>query len=158
MKRGLINEQELRERIAYIHGRVERELEAFANSLAIPAVELTQRLGRLLLGEGSGFEDSLPHVRLETRSQSQRVAKVESPVDPHGSRPRLEAGGREAAPEVAPGEVKEPSPIKKYWAQFTPEERRKMFKARQRKWAPEAKAKWRNLELPPKKAPSKKVT
>jgi hypothetical protein len=142
MKRSIHDEQELRERTAYIHGRIERELEAFASSLAIPAMELTQRVGRLLLGEGPRVENHLPHVRLEARPESRALATLESVERPHGGSPRLTAGGRAAAAQAPVGEVKPPPPIKLYWAQFTPDERKQMMKERHAKWSPAAKKTW----------------
>jgi hypothetical protein len=151
MKRGLIDEQKLRERIAYIHGRVERELEAFAASLNVSPMELTHRVGYLLCGLGEGSEDPLPDVRLAPGQRGALMAAMESTQRPHGggalSRPRAGGGqvngsGKATTGATATGEV-ELTPIQRYWAQFTPEERSKLMKARVAKWSPEAKAKWK---------------
>jgi hypothetical protein len=43
---------------------------------------------------------------------------------------------------AAQGNAKELSPIQKYWAQFTPEQRIKMMRKRQAKWSSAAKKAW----------------
>lgn len=44
-----------------------------------------------------------------------------------------------------------------WWAQFTPEQRKRIMQKRMKKWAPESKAKWAiKSGRPPKKRPSKR--
>jgi hypothetical protein len=142
--KGRLHEQEIRERVAYIHGRIERELEAFAHSLAIPAVELTYRVGALLLGDGEGRQDRLPPLPVGTGTRSIVVAEVEGPVEPHGGKPRAQrrTADNDSTTATAPRKVKALTGIQRYWARFTPDERSRMMKARFKKWSPEAKASW----------------
>lgn len=145
MARRLSDDQQFREAIAYLHGRIERELEAFADSVSFPKVVVTRRLGALLLGFRQGDENRLSHLpssgnHVETRQGSSVPPKVEGTVESHGgsSLKQLEAA---QSPSKA-GENKV-SAIKEYWAKMTPEERKKVMRERMKKWAPEAKAKWK---------------
>lgn len=146
MRKG-IDEQKLRESIAYIHGRIERELEAFAGSLALPAVELTQRVGALLLGQGQWTGDRLPSVpsrrsALDSRQRSIPVAALESAIESHGGG----AQSRLILPAPSPGTSEAPTrqmtAQQQYWASKTPEQRSAEMRKRMKKWSPTAKAKW----------------
>lgn len=63
--------------IAYIHGRIEAQLDAFAHSLNLPAAELAYRVGALLLaaqgGESLGPNHNLSFVRNATAQRHQAV-------------------------------------------------------------------------------------
>lgn len=120
----------LEKAIAYIHGRIAIQIETFAQSLGLPASDLAARVGTLLFGqtgrEPLGPEDRMPFMHRET-------AKGGKTVEPLAVASRT----RSKAP------VKAQSKIKNYWANMTPEQRQAEMKRRQRKWSPEAKAKWR---------------
>ncbi len=65
--------------IAYIHGRIEAQLEGFAASLGVPPVELTRRVGELLAGsmagrESLGSSDFLSDLRRESTRLSKSLA------------------------------------------------------------------------------------
>lgn len=102
--------------IAYIHGRLEAQIEAFAQSLGIPARFLTNRLGTLLLvpegGEVLRVADHLPVVRRKTAKRSKAVAKVAVV-----SRPRSKASSSGKGPRA-------------YWAAMTPKQRSVEMKRR----------------------------
>jgi hypothetical protein len=110
MQRGLTNEQRIAQRVAYIHGRIERELEAFAGSLAIPAVELTARVGALLLGAGEWASDRLPALPqgspLEAGAGSVAVATLEGASESHGRGSRRGSAKKRRANKTAPDQVK----------------------------------------------------
>lgn len=149
-----LNEQQLRERIAYIHGRIEREIEAFAASLALPAVALTSRLGALLLGLDERDAHRLPDVSMDARQGGRVLAEVESAGQSHGgvaqSRGQLTAGN--GTGKAATNKVR-----RNYWANKTEEERIKEMARRRRKWTPEARAKWKSGGKPAKKKPKAKA-
>lgn len=67
-------------KVAYIHGRIEAQIEAFADSAGIPAPELASRVGSLLCGAASGevlgTEHRVPALPGQTAKGSKAVAKV----------------------------------------------------------------------------------
>jgi hypothetical protein len=150
MRRILQDEQIQRERIAYLHGRIEREIEAFADSLDLPKMELTQRLGALLLGIGQGYADHLPSVsggrrHLEAGQGSDVLATLEGAVEPHGrsAQPeRIEAsvGTRQAHTHEVKAEYSKAS--KGYWAKMSPLQRKREMMRRQSLWSTRALKKW----------------
>ena len=152
--KGKPNEQQLRERIAYIHGRIEREIEAFATALSLPPMALTSRLGALLLGIPEGHDHSLPDVPVEAGPGSRVLAEVEGARQSHGgvarTRRQLAAGKRTG--KAAPDKVSEGQ--KKYWADMTPEERSKEMARRRRKWSKASLAKWQRGGKPKQKKKS----
>lgn len=84
--------------IAYIHGRIEAQIESLAVSIGLPAAELTYRVGTLLCAKASGpvlgFGNPVPYVR-ETptvRSSAPRTLALASGT--HGS------AARSGAPEI----------------------------------------------------------
>jgi hypothetical protein len=66
--------------IAYLHGRLEVQIESAANSIGIPFHELAGRLGSLLLTSSGrqvlGAPDNMPTLRGETTGDRTTVAKV----------------------------------------------------------------------------------
>jgi hypothetical protein len=143
--KGRPNEQQLRERIAYIHGRIERELEAFAATLALPPLALTARVGALLLGVEPGDVHHLSDVPLASGEGSGTVAEMEGAGESHGrgTRTRGQLAARSGTGSPTPHQVKGSVAQKKYWGDKTPEERSKEMARRRRKWSPEARAKWK---------------
>lgn len=105
--------------IAYIHGRIEHEIEGFANSLGIPTLVLTERLAELLHARRSGVEDSMPGLREISSKRSEKLGKT------------LEVAERTHLGSQA---IKSPKPAKKrtnsYWANMTPEQRSAEIKRR----------------------------
>jgi hypothetical protein len=61
------NSKSLENAIAYIHGRVEKEIEGFAISLGIPAQLLAQRVAELLHPSGSRDSHPMPLLRRKAR-------------------------------------------------------------------------------------------
>lgn len=153
MKRGSHDEQTLRERIAYIHGRLEYQIEAFADSLNVPRLELTQRLGAIFLGVGEGYADYLSDLQsgryhLEAGSGSGTAPEVEGAVSSHGSLPQPERPQESVRPRQAAQDQVEHrgSAQKGYWAKMTPQQRRNEMRRRQAKWGKEAVKKWRGSQ------------
>lgn len=141
--------------IAYIHGRIESQLEGFASSLDLPARELTQRVGALLIGlpsgEPMGFTQRVRDVRSDAaaRDEEQPLA-VDGRTRPN-ARWRTKSGQlmtpaqrkREAARRLAARRAgardaqadathanKPISGTKSYWARMSPEQRSREVKRR----------------------------
>ena len=110
--------------IAYIHGRIEAQLEAYAFGIGIPASELAARLGTLLLGTESGpvlgTHDRVPKLPSPPAARSKAVAKVALDGRTSGGASKQRA----------------------YWASLSPLQRRREVRRRMQKWSPEAKARW----------------
>lgn len=138
--------------IAYIHGRIESQLEGFASSLNLPARELTQRVGALLIGlpsgEPMGFTQRVRDVRSDAaaRDEEQPLA-VDGRTRPNTrwrtksgqlmtpAQRKREAKRRLAARAGQAGAVGQAStkPIsgpKSYWARMSPEQRSREVKRR----------------------------
>lgn len=94
--------------IAYIHGRLEAEVESFASSLGITSQELTRRVGILLLGQGVGSGNSVPTVRVQTTTDSETVEQMAR---------RSSASKRRA--QKHPTHAKPFKGVKGYWAKMT---------------------------------------
>jgi hypothetical protein len=116
--------------VAYLHGRIEAEIERFASSMGISPLELTERLVELLLPPGKRAGNRLPVLQSNSPARRSPVAKVEVAVEPHGRRPQNREVGATSA-------------IKKYWQKMTREQRSAEVRRRMKKWSPEAKKKWR---------------
>lgn len=72
-----MNASKLETCAAYLHGRIEAQLEAFAASLNIPSYELTNRVATLLLVSPQGrVEDPMPDMRRETTKARNSIRKV----------------------------------------------------------------------------------
>lgn len=109
MAHGKINES-LTARIAYIHGRIDQQIEIYAQSLGIPAAVLAERLATLLHPSGARSTSSVSPLRGDTTEAREAVAAVEVAVRPHGKK----ASG---------GVSKQKSGIQAYWASMTPAQR-----------------------------------
>jgi len=123
--KGRINENEsLAVQIAYIHGRIEAQLEAFAQSLGLPTADLTGRMGSLLLypqgGEIVGLARGVPKLRSKTAAGSKAVEPM-----------AVVSGSRSGASGNA----------KSYWAKMTPEQRSAEMRKRYKKRLATIKAK-----------------
>jgi hypothetical protein len=117
--KGRGNEESIAVQVAYIHGRIEAQLEAFANSLNIPAAQLTSRVGALLLGS-QGREDMGPARRVsKLRRETAAGSCTVEPVEVAGST-RGGASNRRKGP-------------KGYWAKLTPEQRSEEMRRRYKK-------------------------
>lgn len=105
------NERAIETSIAYIHGRVEAQLEGFAASLGILPFELTSRVASLLLfgsgGEISRNQDHLPKMR----GKASKIHQTTRPVEvARGARGNVSRKGKK---------ITHP-----YWSKLTPEERK----------------------------------
>ena len=127
MPKGAVHDEV---KVAYLHGRLEAEIERFASSMGISPLELTERLVELLLPQGKRSGHRLPVLQHDSPARRVPVAKVEVAVEPHGSRPQ----DRESKPTSA---------IQAYWQNMTEAQRSAEMRRRMRKWSPEAKKKWR---------------
>ena len=144
------DEQKIRDAALYLHGRLERELEAYAASISVPPVELIARVGGLLSGSGQWTGNSVPHLptggdSLGTRKTRARAPKVEGAGESHGSRPSTGRRKRQPArntAKTAKGKVKSGAGS---WAKFKTKAARRKESARRRAlWPDEAKQKWNN--------------
>jgi hypothetical protein len=115
--------------IAYIHGRIEAQIEGFAASLGVSAAELAGRLGELLLGaqggERLGVDDRLPKLRGKAGAGGQGVESVALAGGTSGERAQQAKSGH--LDGVSAGGVKA------YWAKMTPAARRKEMRRRLKK-------------------------
>jgi hypothetical protein len=101
--------------IAYIFGRTEAHLQAFAASMEIPYRELATRLGALLLSQGKGSGDRMPIVPSNSSKPRKTLAKV-----------ALDGGTHSGAQT----QQKAVSGIKAYWAKMSPLQRKREIKRR----------------------------
>lgn len=66
--------------IAYIHGRIEAQIEAFAFGIGVPSASLAARVGALLLGNQNGkivrIEDHMPTLRKKTAKAHTATRKM----------------------------------------------------------------------------------
>jgi hypothetical protein len=113
--------------IAYIHGRLEAQIEGFAASLDVSAGELAERLGELLLSgsgrEGLGADDRLPKLRRKAGAGGKGVESVEV------------AGGTSSG-----GAHAGKGGVKGYWDAMTPKQRKAEMQRRLKLRAPTIKA------------------
>lgn len=132
--------------IAYVHGRIDKELETFASSLGVQTSYLSTRIGALLLTSRTGMESNLPSLRPATskeRSPLESVERIEHARHASTWRKSAKRKSSSKAPKNKVASKKKPlSSIKKYWAKFTPEQRKKIMAARHAKWSAAAKASW----------------
>jgi hypothetical protein len=131
--------------IAYVHGRIDKELETFAASLGVQASYLSERIAALLLSQGQRMESPLSSMRLEALSSRQSVESVEGTLHAHRASTRHSSKARAGSDKARKAKVKLEtlSPIQKYWAKFTPLQRKRMMAKRHAKWSTEAKAAWK---------------
>ena len=106
--------------IAYLHGRIEHELEGFASSLGVDLKEVSTRVGAALVSSAGGQSvrgpDSLPIVRRKTTKAHKAVAKV-------GLRGRMSRKPQGTVHHKKSG-------IRQYWDRLTPKQRREEMQRR----------------------------
>jgi hypothetical protein len=114
------NDYRLNEAVAYLHGRIDEKIEQCADAVGIPAMELAARLSELLSHARARSADSLWNL----------PGTAAFPLD--NQRPALEmgSGSREDDPRPPDKPARTNNAIKKYWAQFSPEERSREVKRR----------------------------
>jgi hypothetical protein len=117
-------DENLTVQLAYIHGRIEAQLEAYAQSLGLPAAQLTSRMGTLLLGTQNGEVMGPARGVPKLRSEAAKGGEAMEPMAVAGS-PRRRASGSSKA----------------YWAKMTPEQRSKEMQRRTKKRLATIKAK-----------------
>jgi hypothetical protein len=104
-------DQRIRDASFYLFGRFEREAEAFATSISVPAMELASRVGALLCHQGQRNDDRLSDLpgggyRLEAGQGSRALAEMEGTEQPHRGRPRGTASARASSGQATPDQVK----------------------------------------------------
>jgi hypothetical protein len=113
--------------LAYLHGRLEAQLEAFATSWGIPITELTARLATLLLTTASrrelGANDTVSTLLRATAEGNPTVESMAMDGNSH----RIARGKR------AQSAIKKPSKMRAYWAAMTKEQRRAEIMRRMKK-------------------------
>lgn len=113
-------DNDIEKAIAFIHGRISVQIEDFAKILNLSERELATRLGTLLSGLQSGKEirakNSMSKLRTKTTKRTKRLRKVEMASGTHRNKTH-----------------KKNSAIKKWWSQFTPEQRKNIIHARMKK-------------------------
>ena len=114
--------------VAYIHGRVEAQLERFADAMGISTLELTERLVEALRPAAA---DNLPGVRQTAGPKRDALAAVEVAESAHGHGARGE--GKRAGHVAKARAVKARAGQQRYWDKFTPAERKKEWARRLRK-------------------------
>ena len=128
----------LNEAIAYLHGKIEAELNYLALAAGLDARMVTARVGALLSGAGHGAESGLP-MRMEPAhgraGAGKPVADVEGRQQPHGHGAPHRAASKKRSKA---GKAKKLVGIKAYWAAMTPEQRsaemaKRLRKAQKRK-------------------------
>jgi hypothetical protein len=112
------DEQRIRETVAYVHGRIERELEEYARQFLIPAVEFATRLGALLSASGQRANHSMS-LRLEAAPGSATASALEGDLQPHGDGAQHPA--RRRTSKTRPGKVS--SAQQRFWKSLSPEEK-----------------------------------
>lgn len=132
MKRGL-DEQGIREAAAYLCGRIEREIEAFAASVSLPTMAFTSRVAQFLSGQGSGDAGYLPHLPVEAGTRGAAVAEVEEPLGAHGN-------GSRGQRLLAPGNAASQAAAHKVTRRLSPEGLERIRQASKRRWAKAKKA------------------
>lgn len=106
---------------AYIHGRIEAQIEAFAETLNIPKSQLTNRLGTLLLSNPQPRdENSMRILRRKTAKTHKPVRKVAVDSNARKNSTRKTASRKVGRPKKKVG----------YWASMTPEQRSEEMKRR----------------------------
>ena len=123
----------LNEAIAYLHGKIEAELNYLALAAGLDARMVTARVGALLSGAWQRAESGLP-MRMESAygraGASKSLADVEGGKQPHGHGAPHRAASKKRAKKLVG--------IKAYWAAMTPEQRsaemaKRLRKAQKRK-------------------------
>lgn len=127
--------------IAYIHGRIEKEIESFAASIGIPSVTLAARVAALLSPEREGHFHNVSVMRVETSTNSRAVEPLALADGTHGN--ETQHGIISSTSKVAKGNVG--SNRWKNHKKLTPKQKFKKQKIYQARF----EAKRKGLPLPP---------
>jgi hypothetical protein len=103
---------------AFVHGRIDRELEVWAERFSIPSVEFKQELGTILVSAQGNHLPSAGMHQTATGAKRQAVATLEMAVGTHGGDAQRGGNERTANSEVqrlAAGEVNDKRTGPKNW-------------------------------------------
>lgn len=113
--------------LAYIHGRIEAQLEYYGKALNVSADWLAEGLSALLSAQGPGVQHYLPSMREAPSGNSGAVEPVALALHAHSGQPSLAITTQPGSP--APPDHQPLAPPKKtrayanYWSKMTSEER-----------------------------------
>jgi hypothetical protein len=99
--------------IAFVHGRIDREIEVWAERFSIPAMELKQELGTIFVSQESNRLPSAGMHQTASGSNGQSMATLEMAIGTYGSgaqRSGHEGTTDSEVPSLASGEVKKKRP------------------------------------------------
>jgi hypothetical protein len=136
---------------AEFYGGVKERIILFSAETGISANWVAERLATLLLPERERVLHHMSVMRIETARDSRAVEPLALAVNAHSSETSSPVVG--SSRQDATGKTL--TPQQQYWANKTPAERVAEFKRRQRKWKPDAKAKWKGTK--PSKKPHYKA-
>jgi len=106
---------DLEKEVIYIKGRIDQQIEGYANRLGLPPSVLAERLVQLLHPDRSWNKNKMSPLRENTPRVSKRLgATLEVVKRTHNN---MQQGEGSEASKV--------SKIKEYWQRMTPEERKK---------------------------------
>jgi hypothetical protein len=98
--------------LAYIHGRLEAQIEIFATALGVPTIELAERMGSLLSsparGTVLGSLDPLPNVRCRSSADDPVSRPLALASGSHGgatrkAKPQIDRGVKKKRPTAQSG-------------------------------------------------------
>lgn len=118
MKENVL-ERQIEVGIAYIHGRIEAQIENFAFAIGIPARELAERVGALLLSPPGG----------KVLGTKNSVSSLLGPSPIKRKSPRKMAVASDSHSGLSHKGTKITHP---YWSKLTPEERKAEMKRRRK--------------------------
>jgi hypothetical protein len=96
--------------IAFVHGRIDREIEVWAERFSIPAMELKQELGTIFVSQESNRLPSAGMHQTASGSNGQSMATLEMAIGTYGrgaQRSGHEGTTDSEVPSLASGEVKD---------------------------------------------------
>lgn len=114
MSANIYDQSAIKISLAYIHGRIEAEIESFANSLQLEPKEFTYRVATLLLGDSErSIKDRMSKLPNNTTKNNKTLGQMEMDVVTHSNRPS----------KTKKLKLKGSGP-KRYWASMTKEQRK----------------------------------
>jgi hypothetical protein len=116
--------------LAYIHGRIDSQIDGYAASIGVPATALAARLAALLSPAREGSFDNLPLLPSGPAEDRGAVESMEMVVAAHGG--TAPHSGGSSTSQTGQGEV-----AKKH---FSPEGLKAISEATKRRWAKAKKA------------------
>lgn len=121
------DDSRIREAVAYLHGRLEIEIDYYCERKGISSLEVAPLVGAAL---GGSPMDHMPAMHPAPRQAHPPAPEMEVADGAHG-------GGAQAAKRGRPrkdasGEVSQPKSASGYWAKMTPGQRSREMKRRQR--------------------------